>query len=252
MQVTTKRVLILGGTRDAADLAKQATALTGVQVITSLAGRTSQPVALAGDVRVGGFGGVAGLIRYLCDRQIDLLVDATHPFATTISWNAAAATDACNIPRLMLIRPAWQPQAGDRWIRVDRLEAAITALPDQAARIFLTLGKPDLSAFAQLKAKWFLMRMIEAPTPTQELPHGTVLLARGPFTLEEERCLLLNHRIDAIVSKNSGGDATYAKVVAARELGIPIVMIERPALPPGRCVADTDSAIAWLRNHLSS
>ncbi|MGI0484235.1 cobalt-precorrin-6A reductase [Pantanalinema rosaneae CENA516] len=253
-----KRVLILGGTGDATELAARAAEIPEVEVITSLAGRTRQPVVPSENTRIGGFGGVAGLIEYLREQQIDVLIDATHPFAAQISFNAADAVTALGIPHLMLVRPAWERTEGDafgtlrdRWIEVDSHEAAAATLPDLAQRIFLTIGRQELAAFAHLQDLWFLMRMIDPPLPDAAVPPGKLLLERGPFSLDDERSLLQQYEIGAIVSKNSGGNATYAKIVAARELGIPVVMIQRPPIPPGDIVADIESALSWLKNTLS-
>ncbi|PZV16116.1 MAG: cobalt-precorrin-6A reductase [Leptolyngbya sp.] len=245
-----KRLLILGGTGDATELAIKATDIPEVEVTTSLAGRTRQPITSFGNTRIGGFGGVAGLIDYLREQQIDLLIDATHPFAAQISLNAAAAATTMHIPHLMLIRPVWEPRAGDEWIEVESNTTAAKVLPGLAQRIFLTIGRQELAAFAHLKI-WFLMRMIDPPLPDTIVPPGKILLDRGPFSLGNERSLLQQYEIGAIVSKNSGGDATYAKIIAARERRIPVVMVQRPAVPAGEKVADVESAIAWLRDRVS-
>jgi precorrin-6A/cobalt-precorrin-6A reductase len=245
-----KRVLILGGTGDAAALAAKAAQLPDLEIISSLAGRTQQPVSPTGNVRVGGFGGEAGLITYLQQQQIDLLIDTTHPFAAQISWHAAAAAEHCQIPHLMLVRPAWQQQDGDRWIEVVSNEAAANVLPGLAQRVFLTIGRQELASFAHLHRIWFLMRMIDPPQD-QALPPGEILLERGPFSLEHERLLLHTYKIEAIVSKNSGGDATYAKIIAAREMGLPVVMVQRPSMPKVEQVADVVSAVQWLQTHLT-
>jgi precorrin-6A/cobalt-precorrin-6A reductase len=245
-----KRVLVLGGTGDAARLVAQASALPGLEIITSLAGRVRQPATPAGEVRIGGFGGTDGLAIYLREQRIDLLIDATHPFAAQMSRHAAAAALACGVPHLMLVRPPWTPVAGDRWLSVDSNAAAVVVLPKVGRRVFLTIGRQELAAFASLQELWFLMRMIDPPRPDTPVPPGTVLLARGPFTLEDERQLLQTHAIEVVVSKNSGGDATYAKIRAARELGLPVVMIERPPLPAGEQVEDVGQAMAWLVKHV--
>lgn len=242
-----KRVLILGGTGDATELAVKAADIPEVEIITSLAGRTRQPIVPSKSTRIGGFGGASGLADYLREQQIDWLIDATHPFAAQISFNAACAAIAVNIPHLMLIRPAWEPIAGDDWINVESNAVAATILPGLAQRIFLTIGRQELTAFAHLKS-WFLMRMIDPPLPDTPMPLGKLLLDRGPFSLENERSLLQHYDIEAIVSKNSGGNATYAKIIAARERKIPVVMVQRPAVPTGEKVADVESAIAWLRD----
>jgi precorrin-6A/cobalt-precorrin-6A reductase len=245
-----KRLLILGGTGEAAKLAAQAALLPGVEVITSLAGRTHRPVTPSGRVRIGGFGGDAGLIDYMREQHVDLLIDATHPFAAHISFNAATAAQVCGLPHLLLVRPPWEPMEGDRWIAVESMAAAVSILPSVAQRVFLTTGRQDLAAFAPLKDLWFLMRMIDPPTPDTPVPPGTLVLERGPFTLEDERELLQTYAIEAIVSKNSGGDATYAKIRAARELVLPVIMVQRPPTPAGARVASVEEALGWLAQYL--
>ena len=245
-----KRLLILGGTGEAAKLATQAAQLQGVEVITSLAGRTRRPVTPSGMVRIGGFGGDAGLVDYMRQQHIDLLIDATHPFAAQISFNAATAAQICSLPHLLLVRPAWEPVEGDHWIAVESIAAAVSILPRVAQRVFLTTGRQDLAAFALLTDLWFLMRMVDPPTPDTPVPPGTLVLERGPFALKNERELLQTYAIEAIVSKNSGGEATYAKITAARELALPVVMIQRPPTPGGEQVTDVEAALGWLAQHL--
>jgi len=244
-----KRVLILGGTGDASALAAKASTLPGVEVRVSLAGRTPQPLPIAGIVRIGGFGGVAGLTQYLRDEAIDLLIDATHPFAAQISFNAAAAAAELGMPRLMLVRPAWHSVPGDQWIDVDSIAAA-DALEGQAKRVFLTIGRQQLALFARLHEIWFLMRLINQPEPDAVVPEGLLLFSQGPFDLMAERQLLIQHEIDTIVTKNSGGSATYAKIIAARELGIKVVMVSRPTIPQGEQVQGVEGAFAWLSDQL--
>jgi precorrin-6A/cobalt-precorrin-6A reductase len=246
IEVKWVRVLILGGTGDSAALAAKVADLAPFEVVSSLAGRTQQPAVPLGTVRTGGFGGTAGLIQYLRAEHIQILIDATHPFAAQMSWHGAAAAAAVGIPFLMLVRPAWQRVEGDRWIEVATIEAAVPAIPATATRVFLTIGRQQLAPFAALTQTWFLMRSIDPPAADLDLPLGEILLDRGPFSLEQERHLLQSQRIQAIVSKNSGGPATYAKIIAARELGIPVVMVQRPAMPDGETVTDVDGAIAWL------
>lgn len=245
-----KRLLILGGTSEATQLAVIAAKINEIEVITSLAGRTKKPALPLGKVRVGGFGGASGLIEYIHEQKIDLLIDATHPFAATISFNAAAATAKCGLPHLMLVRPAWQKVAGDNWIEVASIEEAARILPQQAKRVFLTIGRQELAAFAHLKSQWFLMRMIDPPTAEALIPSGKLLLEKGPFTLEHERQLLKEYQIDVVVSKNSGGDATFAKIIAARELKIPIIMVQRKATPDVEQVTDVEAAFNWLSRQL--
>jgi precorrin-6A/cobalt-precorrin-6A reductase len=250
MTKPTKKLLILGGTGDAVRLAANATA-RGFIVISSLAGRTHQSrqeQSGTAHLRVGGFGGVSGLLSYLQQEKIDLVIDATHPFAQQISWNAAAAAEQCGIPRLLLHRPGWEAVAGDRWLVVPNQAAAAALLPGLAQRIFLTIGRQEISHYAHLSELWFLMRSIDPPAAP--LPPGDVLLAKGPFTVTAEKNLLLQHHIEVIVSKNSGGSATYAKIVAARELNLPIVMIQRPTMPDGLQVTTVEEAVRWLEQML--
>ncbi|MBF2066521.1 MAG: cobalt-precorrin-6A reductase [Calothrix sp. C42_A2020_038] len=242
-------LLILGGTADASELAKQACNIPGLEVRVSLAGRTSQPGDISGIVRIGGFGGIDGLITYLRAENIDLLIDATHPFASQISWNAAAAVQKVGIPCLMLVRPQWEKDENDNWVEVESVQTAADILPSFAKRVFLTIGRQQLAPFAHLDNIWFLMRAIDPPSDIP-LPQGKLLLARGPFSLEDEKKLLLDYEIDTIVSKNSGGSATYAKIVAARELGIKVVIVQRAAMPAGEKVADVEGAVEWLLNKL--
>ncbi|WP_310482380.1 cobalt-precorrin-6A reductase [Chamaesiphon sp. VAR_48_metabat_403] len=249
-----KRLLILGGTGDAVKLASLAILLQRgfandlpeLVVITSLAGRTSAPKSLVGNVRIGGFGGEAGLIAYLQTERIDLIIDATHPFAAQISQHVAGAATKVGIPRLVLIRPEWARLPEDNWIEVKSVAAAVTAIPASAKRIFLTIGRQQLAPFASLTDKWCLMRSIDPPDLSISLPPGKLLLDRGPFSLAAERELLREYRIQAIVSKNSGGDDTYAKIIAARELGLPVIIVQRPIVPEGEIVRDVAGAIEWL------
>jgi precorrin-6A/cobalt-precorrin-6A reductase len=241
-----KRLLILGGTGEATELAEHLSPFSDLEVIISLAGRTHQPASLSDKVHIGGFGGAEGLASYLTEQRINCLIDATHPFAAQISWKAAIAAKEVGIPHLILNRPAWENTAKDAWIEVNSIEAAASALPTAAQRVFLSIGRTQLTAFIELKHIWFLMRSIEPPDIATPLPQGKVILGRGPFSLEQEKQLLQQYQIDAIVSKNSGSDATYSKIVAAHELGIPVVMVQRPAPPLGEQVADVKSAIAWL------
>ncbi|MBD2294536.1 cobalt-precorrin-6A reductase [Anabaena sphaerica FACHB-251] len=245
------RVLILGGTGDAAELTASINKITTIEAIASLAGRTREPVAPVGNVRVGGFGGVTGLVEYLQHQKIDVLIDATHPFANHISWNAAAAATETGIPRLLVNRPPWEQQPDDIWIEVENNTEAAAALENQALenqikRVFLTIGRQEISAFSHLQEIWFLMRMIDPPNADVVIPPGLMLFDRGPFSLKDEREILTKYNIDTIVSKNSGGNATYPKIIAAREMGIKVVMVKRPPVPPGEQVADVESAVKWL------
>lgn len=240
-----QRLLILGGTTEATALAKTLPADRWVGIL-SLAGRTGQSRQPGLTVRQGHFGGIDGLIDFLRAEQINGVVDATHPFAAQISQQAAIATQHCQIPRLMLVRPPWEPQEGDRWLSVSNLTTAAAILPGLAQRIFLTTGRQSLSTFAALNEQWFLMRMLEPPPVDLLLPPGEVLCDRPPFTLDHELELLQRYQIQALVTKNSGAAATSAKLDAARQQDIPVVMVERPVLPEGDRVATVEEAVRWL------
>ncbi|WRZ89171.1 cobalt-precorrin-6A reductase [Streptomyces sp. NBC_01007] len=239
-------VLLLGGTTEARELAAELSTRPGVRVTTSLAGRVSRPGALEGDVRTGGFGGADGLARWLREHRVDAVVDATHPFASGITANAARAAAATGIPAVVLRRPGWRPGPGDRWHRVDSLAEAAALLPELGRRAFLTTGRLGLAAFADLARIHLLVRSVEAPEPP--LPPDTeVLLARGPFTVDDEKSLLRGHRIDVLVTKDSGGAATVAKLTAARDLGLPVVVVRRPPLPKDvSAVPDAASVLELL------
>jgi precorrin-6A/cobalt-precorrin-6A reductase len=239
-----RRLLILGGTAEAAELAEIAVGQGQLEVITSLAGRTRTPRDLSGEVRSGGFGGVQGLSVFLRERAIERVIDATHPFAVQIGRHAEAACRELQIPRLRLLRPPWRAMPGDRWITVPDLAGAAARLPALGRRVLLSIGHRELAPFAGLDALWFLVRSIEPPAV---LPRQALWLsARGPFRLEDELALLRAHRIDALVTKASGGDATYAKLAAARALGLPVLMVERPPPPSGPLVETVIDALAWL------
>ncbi|MER5339547.1 cobalt-precorrin-6A reductase [Streptomyces mirabilis] len=239
-------VLVLGGTTEARRLATELAARPGVRVTTSLAGRVSRPGALDGDVRVGGFGGADGLARWLREHRVDAVVDATHPFAAAITANAARAAAATGIPAVVLRRPGWTPGPDDRWHWVDSLPEAAALLPSLGRRVFLTTGRLGLAAFAHLSELHFLVRTVEPPEPP--MPQDMeVLLTRGPFTPDDEQALLRAHRVDVLVTKDSGGEATAAKLTAARDLALPVVVVRRPPLPADVTTApDVPSALALL------
>ncbi|MFG2596195.1 cobalt-precorrin-6A reductase [Streptomyces sp. NPDC048462] len=241
-------VLVLGGTTEARRLAELLAAqLPDARVTSSLAGRVASPRLPPGEVRVGGFGGADGLAAWLRTHQVDALIDATHPFAGTISFNAATAASAAHVPLLALRRPGWVPGRGDDWHPVGSLDEAARALPALGRRVFLTTGRMGLAAFAGLDELWFLARSVDEPEPPYPA-RMEVLLDRGPFTAEGERELIRRHRLDVLVTKDSGGAATAPKLAAAREAGIPVVVVRRPPVPEGVAVAGTpDLALAWLR-----
>ncbi|MER5866485.1 cobalt-precorrin-6A reductase [Kitasatospora sp. NPDC002040] len=239
-------ILILGGTTEARELAAALADRTELKVTSSLAGRVAHPRLPVGGVRVGGFGGVAGLVAWLRAERVDAVIDATHPFAGAISRNAAEAAAEVHVPLLALRRPSWVPVPGDRWHPVGSLDEAAAALPALGSRVFLTTGRQGLGAFAVLDGLHFLARSVDAPEPPMPR-HIEVLLDRGPFTLDGERAVLREHRIDVLVTKDSGGAATAPKLTAARELGLPVVIVRRPEPPAGvPTVPDVPSALDRL------
>ena len=228
-------VLVLGGTSEARALAAELAGRPGLRVISSLAGRVRNPVLPAGEVRVGGFGGAAGLADWARAEGVHAVVDATHPFAETISAHAVAACAQTGLPLLRLTRPGWLEQPGDDWHYVGSLAEAAAILPSLGRRIFLTTGRQGLPAFAALPSAiqdrlWFLIRCVDPPSGPMPANHE-VLLARGPYTREAERALMRRFAINVLATKDSGGSLTAGKLAAARDLGIPVVMVRRPAPP---------------------
>ena len=218
----------------------------------SLAGRTAAPVRQPVPVRVGGFGGAEGLARHLAGDKIDLLVDATHPYAATISANAGVAARDAGVPLLALRRPAWEQVEGDRWTLVDDMQAAVDALGGAPRRVFLALGRQEIGPFEAAPQHRYLIRSVDPIAPPLGVPHATYLLDRGPFREEDEAALLAQHGIEAIVAKNSGGAATYGKMAAARRLGIEVVLIRRPVLPPADAVESVEEAERAIDHRLGS
>ncbi len=240
------RLLILGGTADAVALARQAADQVGLEVTYSLAGVTANPNLPDCRIRRGGFEGADGFAAYLVAEGIDRVLDATHPFAGQIAANAAHACGRAGVARLKYLRPAWPAEPGDDWRNVADIAAAAEALGQFAHRAFLTLGARDLGAFAGLTEIWFLVRLIEPPGGDIPLAQYEIRQGRGPFGLADEKALMEEHGIDALVSRNSGGTAIAAKLGAARELGIPVVMIQRPTPPPGEIATTTDEVLDWI------
>jgi precorrin-6A/cobalt-precorrin-6A reductase len=238
------RILLLGGTSEARALA--ARLHPEVDVISSLAGRVPDPALPVGRVRIGGFGGVEGLRHWLLDANIDAVVDATHPFAATITANAAAACRELAVPHLLLARPAWP--SGDAIVVESDTHAAKTVADHGFSRVFLTTGRSGAAAFADVDA-WFLIRAVTAPDAHGLPRRHQVMLSRGPYRYDDELEMLREHRIDALVTKNSGGSMTRPKLDAAAALGVTVVMVERPPLPDGvHTVPTVDDAVAWVRS----
>ncbi|MET3709889.1 precorrin-6A/cobalt-precorrin-6A reductase [Sphingomonas trueperi] len=238
-------ILLLGGTTEASALARLL-AKHGVPATLSYAGRTEAPRAQPIPVRVGGFGGVEGLAAYLRAARVTHLVDATHPFAATMSANALAAAQLAGVPLVALTRPAWVPVSGDRWTRVADIRGAVAALGGAPRRILLALGRMHVADFAAMPQHHYVLRFVDAPAVSPILPHHTLIVDRGPFTPEGDRALMEAHGIDRVVCKNAGGRGAEAKLIAARALGIPLLMIDRPTLPPRAEVTDPAAVLEWL------
>ena len=241
-----RRILILGGASEARALAARVAADPRLDGIISLAGRTESPAAHDLPMRVGGFGGVEGLTRYLIEERIARVVDATHPFAAQISANARAACEATHTPLLVLAREPWRPVIGDRWIDVADSAAAARALGAAPRRVFLSTGRQGVSAFRAAPQHDYLLRVIEPPREEDLPPRCDVIFGRGPFARDDERELMQERRIDILVTKNSGGAAAYPKIEAARELRIPVVMIAPPPGGDAKTVYTLDAVMAFL------
>ena len=241
-----ERLLLLGGTREAVELACALAGEPGVETTYSLAGRTRRPATVPAAVRSGGFGGPDGLAAYLREARIGLVVDATHPYAAAISAHAADACYRASVPRLVLHRPPWTRHPEDRWVEVPDAESAARALPALGKRALLTVGSRGLAPFIKEEHVEFVVRAVEPPAPALDPARFEVVLARGPFDFDSERRLLASRAIDVVVSKNSGGAAARPKLDAARALGLPVVMIARPPPPPGERVETVAAAADWI------
>lgn len=244
------RVLILGGTTEASDLTRLLADDPRFETTLSLAGRTANPKVQPIQTRIGGFGGPDGLAAWLQQEKIDAVVDATHPYADQISSNAVTACTRLAIPLASIVRPAWQPQPDDNWLTVASTNVAADALGPESRRVFLSLGRQELGAFATRPHHHYIARTIDLPDDVALPPDIQFLFSRGPFNLSAETALLSHETIDVLVSKNSGGAATYAKIEAARTLGIPVVMIARPHKPSGYAMQNAEAAVAWLEQQL--
>lgn len=248
----THRILILGGTTEARLLAGKLAARGDLDLTLSLAGRTAEPAEQPVPVRSGGFGGVEGLARYLREEAVDLLIDATHPYAAQISRNAHEAATIASVQAFALRRPAWHPVPGDRWAVVDDAERAVTALGAEPRRVFLALGRQEIGAFAAAPQHSYVIRSVDPIDPRLDVPDAEYILARGPFAETDERKLLADRRVNAIVAKNSGGAATYGKIAAARQLGIDVIFFQRPEMPDMRSVETIVEAVALADHFIAS
>ncbi len=240
-----ENLLILGGTTEATALAKAA-ANAGLRGTVSFAGRVDRPVRQPLPQRIGGFGGAAGLAAYLTAESITHVIDATHPFAAQMSHNAVAGCARAQVPLIALTRPAWTQGAGDHWTRVPDIAGAVAALDQPARRVMLAVGRMHLSDFAPNPQHHYLLRLVDPPKADLPLPDTEVIVDRGPFSAASDQVLMETRAIDLVVSKNSGGTGAYAKIEAARALGLPVIMIDRPAQPDRYEVSSTQEVLDWL------
>jgi precorrin-6A/cobalt-precorrin-6A reductase len=246
------RVLILGGTTEARNLAARLAKRADLEVVLSLAGRTISPAPLPLPVRRGGFGGAAGLAHYLIEQRIGAMVDATHPYAKIMSANADAAARTSGIAFVALRRPPWLPVSGDRWDEAANVGEAVRKLGDRPRRVFVAIGRNELAPFVDAPEHYYLIRSVDPVDPPLPLPHAAYVRGRGPFSEANDRALLLDHAIDIVVAKNSGGAASYGKIGAARALGIPVIMLRRPPAADALAVGTVEEVIAWLDHALTS
>jgi precorrin-6A/cobalt-precorrin-6A reductase len=240
-----RHVLLLGGTTEASALARLLAA-QGIAATLSYAGRTETPRAQPVPVRVGGFGGVAGLADYLRHHHVTHLVDATHPFAATMSGHAVEAARLAGVAHIALTRRAWEPVAGDRWTPVADIDGAVAALAGPARRVMLALGRMHVEAFAAQSQHHYLLRFVDAPGQPPTLPRHSLIVDRGPFTAAGDSTLMQAHAIDLVVCKNAGGNGADAKLIAARALGLPVLMIDRPAVPRRTECYRPEDVLVWL------
>lgn len=238
-------ILILGGTGEARQLAQRLAATNRVRITLSLAGRTEHPMPQAGDVRRGGFGGAGGLSDWLGANAVDMMVDATHPFARHISENAKAAAGTSGLPLVRLERQPWLPVTGDRWIDAADMAEAAASLGDDPKTVFLAVGRQELAPFCAFPQHRYIVRSVDPVASEHGLPGARYILARGPFAEADERALMAAHGVEIVVAKNSGGEATYAKIEAARSLALPVVMVSRPATGQAEA-ATVDEAVAKI------
>jgi len=238
--------LILGGTTEANQLMAALANDARFDAVLSYAGRTERPTPPPIPWRVGGFGGVDGLTKYLRDQKIARVVDATHPFAAQMSAHAIAACAIVGVPLLALERLSWPRMAGDRWSEVDDFVAAAEALGTSPRRVFLGIGRMQLAPFASHPQHFYLVRLVDPPRAPLPLFAAELIVARGPFDLAGDRVMLAHHRIDIVVARDAGGDGAFAKIEAARELGLRVVMVRRPLIPARDKVETVGEALRWL------
>jgi precorrin-6A/cobalt-precorrin-6A reductase len=246
------RILILGGTTEARELAERLAKRADLEIVVSLAGRTKSPAPQPVPVRSGGFGGAAGLAAYLAEERIDALVDATHPYANIISANAAAAARQAGVPLIAFRRPPWRAVAGDRWIEAADVADAVRRLGERPRRVFVTLGRTELAPLTTAPQHFYLIRSVDPVEPPLPLPRVSYVTDRGPFSAADDHALMSAHDIDAVIAKNSGGVASFGKIAAARALGVEVIMLRRPAPPDGPAVETVDEVIGWFGHAITS
>jgi len=246
------KLLILGGTIEARELAQRASIELSkkLTVTTSLAGRRRVAPALAGEVRIGGFGGIVGLVEYLSENAVDLVIDATHPYSPVISDHATAACASLSIPRAQIMRPLWKLPPSAKYIEVDDMKGAAEILPDIARRVFVTTGARGFEELAELEDIFFLVRLIDAPEKPLALKNHQVILGQPPYSLDQERLILAEHKIDLLLTKHSGGEQTAAKIFAAAERKIKTLIIRRPPPEPGNVFETVDAAMNWIKSRV--
>jgi precorrin-6A/cobalt-precorrin-6A reductase len=245
------KILLLGGTSEASLLARRLASVPGIAATLSLAGRTRNAVPGPLPVRVGGFGGAGGLADYLKEGSIDLVVDATHPFAVQISANAIAACTATGVPLLAIERPQWERMIDDRWSEHDSIENAVAALPEASANVFSALGRSATLALCAKPQHRYVIRVVDPLDPPAGLANATIIIARGPFRTDDDVALFRAHNVACVLAKNSGGDAAYAKIEAARLLSLPVYMVRRPAIAERNVVSTVEEAMSWIMRHHS-
>jgi precorrin-6A/cobalt-precorrin-6A reductase len=243
-----RNVLILGGTGDARRLAEALIREPALRVALSLAGRTANPRAQAGEVRIGGFGGAEGLAHYIREKDVGVMVDATHPFAARISENAERAAAQAGVPLVALERAPWPPVAGDNWIEAESVAHAADLLGESPRTVFLAIGRQEIAPFAARPQHAYIVRSVDPVDPAEAPANSRFILERGPFDTAAERALFEENGVEIVVAKNSGGDATYGKIAAARVLGLPVVMVRRPRPPARDGVATVEEALARVRH----
>ncbi|MGC2786179.1 MAG: cobalt-precorrin-6A reductase [Roseiarcus sp.] len=242
-------MLILGGTSEASALARRLADKPDIAAMLSLAGATANPAKAPIPQRIGGFGGVAGLATFLVRERIGAVIDATHPFASRMSANIVAACRATDTPLVVLTRAAWMPHPGDRWIEVATIDEAVDALGPGPRTVFLTQGRLQLATFAQAPQHRYIVRAIDRPAEIDALPGCKLILKRGPFSFADEVTLMRNEGVEALVTKNSGGRATYPKIEAARALGIEVVIVRQPPAPEAETLHNLDAVMTWIAAH---